>query len=428
MNPGQIRPRLRIVFVYDALVPYCTGGAEQRFHALATRLAERHDVHYVTWRFWGPEPTTVRDGITLHGVGAPRDFYGTDGKRTIREALAFAVRVPAVLRRIRADVVDVSATPYLPLYAVWLTTRITGTPLVATWHEYWGEHWRTYLPDRTAVARVAAVAESAARPLADRRVAVSAFTARRMLTGGQARSTIDVVGNGVDLGRLSGAGTDDHISDVLFLGRLIDEKRVDILIRAIGLLAGRFPKLRCAVVGDGPERARLIQLASDLGVDRLVTFLGRVTDERIPALMRSSRIFVLPSVREGYGIAVVEAQACGLVPVVVRSPLSAASDLIDDGTDGLICDPTPESLAAALGALLEDPDRLAQLSRAARVSGSLRGWGDRAEDMERIYLDLTSSHRKLDRAGRRDVGHDRRSPRDAEGPGAIVDSTAEASA
>lgn len=410
---GVTRPaRLRIGFVYDALVPYLTGGAERRYHELATRLAERHDVHYVTWRFWGPDRTLVRDGITYHGVGPARSFYGQDGKRTIREAAEFAARVPWALARLRLDVVDASATPYLPLYAAWAATRASRTPLVATWHEYWGEHWTTYLPGRPAVARIARVAEAGARAFADRRVAVSEFTARRMVAGQRAgrrlgRRTargIDIVGNGVDHGAMAGAIPDPVRSDVLFVGRLIDEKRVDLLVRAIGALTESHPDLRCVIVGDGPERERLERLAAEIGVAARVVFVGRVPDDRVPRLMRASRILVLPSIREGYGIAVVEGQACGLVPVVVRSDLSAAPDLVSDGHDGVVCEPTVAGLAGALAGLLSDRPRLKRMSAAARASGATRGWDTRALEMERIYLELATSNGTVSRPDLRNVG------------------------
>ena len=409
-DPGATL-RLRIAFVYDALVPYCSGGAERRFHELAIRLAERHDVHHVTWRFWGDEPTIVRDGVTLHGIGAPRGFYGSDGKRTIREAAEFAARLPAVLGRLGADVVDASATPFLPLYSAWATTRVTRTPLVATWHEFWGDHWLDYLPDRPVVARAARFVEGAARHLADRRIAVSPFTARRM--SGRAHGTagrgdsggdrgeaqvrgvdgMDVVGNGVDLAAMSGATVDEQRSDLIYVGRLIDEKRVDLLIHAVAGLIGRFPDLRCVIVGDGPERAALNALAEERGVAGHIAFLGRVSDERVPSLMRASRVLVLPSAREGYGITVVEGQACRLVPVVAASPMSAAPDLIADGVDGLIFDPTPAGLTTVLADLLGDGRRLRRMARAARATADQRGWDGRALEMERVYIDLVAGRR-----------------------------------
>lgn len=374
---------MRIAFVYDALVPYCNGGAERRFFELATRLAARHEVHYVTWRYWGSEPTIVRDGVTLHGVGSPRPFYGDDGRRTLREMAEFAVRLPRVLARLDVDVVDVSATPFLPVYAAWLATRWSRTPLVATWHEYWGEHWQTYLPDRPVLSRLARLAEATARPFADRRVAVSAFTARRMATGA-GRRAIDVVPNGVDLEGLS-VRPGERRSDVVFVGRLIAEKRVDLLIGAIAAVARTRPRVRCLVIGDGPEREALTALAAKFGVEANVQFVGRVADDELRRLMAGSRVFVLPSDREGYGITVVEAQAAGLVPVVTRSELSAAPDLVRSGIDGLVVEPTVSAVADAIDGLLGDTAGRKAMAGAARLAASTRGWDDRVADMERVY-------------------------------------------
>jgi glycosyltransferase involved in cell wall biosynthesis len=401
--PGTtgVPDRLRIAFVYDALVPYLSGGAERRFHELATRLATRHEVHYVTWRFWGPEPTIVRDGVTLHGVGAPRDFYGADGKRTIREAAEFAVRLVPVLRRLDVDVVDASTLPYLPLYGAWLATRLSGTPLVATWHEFWGEHWAGYLPERPLVARIARLLEAGARRLGERPVAVSQFTARRMfgVTPPRPVDDIDVVGNGVDVARIRSAAPDPVRSDVIYVGRLIDEKRVDLILHATAALRDRFPATRVAIAGEGPEGDRLRALAAELGVADQVAFLGRVPDGRIPGLLKASRILALPSIREGFGIVVVEAQAAGLVPVVARSPHSAAADLVLDGRNGVLFEPTAASLADALARLLGDEPMLEALAAGARKSADRHGWDDRTMEMERIYGQVARAARPR-RSGR----------------------------
>lgn len=375
---------LRIGLVYDALYPYVTGGAEKRYHELAMRLAERNEVHELTWQFWDGPADTVRDGIHLHGVGRPPALYGADGKRTVREALAFSVRLLPVLLRQRWDVVDCSATPYLPLYAAWLGTRLTRTPLVATWHEFWGEHWHDYLPQRPMVARVARALESGSRRLGDLTVPVSEFTAERMgLANGADRLT---VGNGVDLAAIRGARRAGARTDLVFVGRLIDEKRVDLLLEAVRALTVRFPDLRCTVVGDGPERAALEGRALRLGIADRVTFTGRIEGSRVYGVMKSASILVMPSIREGFGITVAEAQACGTVPVVVRSPMSAAPALVRDGVDGLVCEATTASLADALTRLLADPARLEAMSREARRVARRYDWDLLADRMERVYL------------------------------------------
>lgn len=375
---------MKIAFVYDGLYPYLKGGAERRYFELATRLSARHEVHYITWRHWGAAGSARHGGFTVHGVGAPRPFYGEDGKRTVAEAAEFALRLLPALRRRRYDVIDCSATPYLPLYSCWVAARATRTPLIATWHEFWGDHWNAYLPSRPAVAHVARLLEAGCRPLGDVRVAVSPFTARR-LAAGRGGTTARVVGNGVSLDTIKRTPPSDEPSDIIFVGRLIEDKKVDVLLQALHILVGEFPRIRCNIVGDGPEREHLERLAASLSLGENVCFAGRVQDGQTFGLMKSAKVLALPSIREGFGITVIEAQASGCVPVVARGPHTAAPDLVRDEIDGLVCEPTAESLAAGLALLLRDPARLGSMQSQAGRSAAKWDWDELARDMEDIY-------------------------------------------
>jgi glycosyltransferase involved in cell wall biosynthesis len=382
--------RLRIGYVYDGLYPELKGGAERRYHELAKRLGQDHDVHYVTWRYWPGASDITRDGVRLHAVGRPREMYGADGKRTIDEAVAFAARLVPVLLRQRFDVIDCSATPYVPLYAAWLASRLTRTPLVTTWHEYWGDYWLDYLPDRPKTARLARGIEALGKRLGDVVVPVSPFTARRLGVDAASRP-VRVVGNGVPLDQIAAATPSDERHDLVFVGRLIDDKRVDLLIEAVGQLSRQMPDLRCLVIGDGPERTKLEALADARGLAGRIRFSGRLEDASMYGHMKAAPVFVQPSTREGFGITVVEAQACGAVPVVVRSEMSAASDLVRDGVDGILCDPTSQSLATAITVLLDDPVRLATMRSAALDNARQYSWDAIASQMAAVYEEAVAA-------------------------------------
>jgi L-malate glycosyltransferase len=375
---------VKIAIVHDGLYPYFKGGIERRNYELATRLSARHEVHYITWRHWGAASSAPHEGFTVHGVGAPRPFYGEDGKRTVGEAAAFALRLLPELRKERYDVIDCSATPYLALYSCWLAARATRTPLIATWHEFWGDHWKAYLPRRPVVARIAQRIEAGARPLGDIHVAVSPFTARRLGVG-PGGITARVVGNGVSLDAIKRVSTARQRSDIVFVGRLIEDKKVDLLLQAVHRLLGEFPGLRCTIVGDGPEREHLERLAASLSRGAHVRFTGPMDDAQTFGLMKAAKILALPSIREGFGITVIEAQASGCVPVVVRGPHTAAPDLVRDGVDGLVCDPTAVSLAASLAMLLRDPARLASMKAQGKRSAAKSDWDQVAVQMEDLY-------------------------------------------
>jgi glycosyltransferase involved in cell wall biosynthesis len=375
---------VRIAIVYDALYPYVRGGAERRNHELSTRLRASHDVHVISWHYWDGPSVMVRDGITYHGVGRPPALYGADGKRRVSEVVSFSLRILPVLLRHRFDVIDSSATPYVPLYSAWLASRLTRRPLVVTWHEFWGDHWLDYLPQRPLVARLARAIESASRRLGDTLIAVSPFTAARL--GQRADSRLRVIGNGIDLAAIRRAEQAVEPAEIAFVGRLIDEKRVDLLIDALALLRRRMPAVRCVIVGDGPQRDALEQRAGGLGVGDAVRFTGTLLDGEAYAQLKASRVFVLPSLREGFGVAVVEAQACGSVPIVVRSPMSAAPYLLRDGVDGRLCEPDPAAIADTLEELLTNDARRDQMSAAAERSASAHEWAAVAAHMEQAYV------------------------------------------
>jgi len=380
--------RLRIALAYDARYPDHHGGAERRYHEIASRLAGKHDVEYITWGHPGDATASARAGYRVRSIGLAPPLYGADGKRTVREAVSFAARVLPTLVRGRYDVIDCSATPYVPLYACWLASRVSRTPLVVTWHEFWGDHWLSYLPRRPIVARVARRLERSGRLFGDRLIPVSAFTARRMgLSGMDPR--VSVVGNGVAIDAIQAAPRQQQV-DVIYLGRLIDEKRVDLLLHAIAVLSRDRPRVTGLIVGEGPERAALEALAGSLGLGNRVRFTGSLDTARAFGHLKSANAMVLPSVREGFGIAVLEAQGAGAVPVVVRSPASAAADLIRDGVDGLLCEPTAESVAASMQALLADPARRVAMARHARRAARQRDWARVADQMEALYREAAA--------------------------------------
>jgi L-malate glycosyltransferase len=119
-----------------------------------------------------------------------------------------------------------------------------------------------------------------------------------------------------------------------------------------------------------------------------VRFLGQVSSTEVAGHLRAARVLVLPSVREGYGMAVAEAQAAGIVPVVVRAPFSAAPDLVRDGVDGVLVEPTVESVAEGIAGLLTDEPRLRQMAANAQVVGRSRDWDSVAAKTAALYRGL----------------------------------------
>jgi glycosyltransferase involved in cell wall biosynthesis len=154
------------------------------------------------------------------------------------------------------------------------------------------------------------------------------------------------------------------------VGRLVPVKGHDLLVRAFGSAVRAGLDASLEVVGDGPERARLEALVAEQGLAETVRFSGALANEALVSALEQADAFVLPSRREGFGVALVEALATGLPALATRS--GGPNDIIEPG-DGLLVPPDDEAALAyglaALGQTLDTYDRPAIASRAvARFS------------------------------------------------------------
>lgn len=166
---------------------------------------------------------------------------------------------------------------------------------------------------------------------------------------------------------------------VMYSGRLIPLKAVDVLIAAVAR-AGGDPLL--AIVGDGPERPALERRARALLGDR-ARFLGDRPYGELPSLYGAADVFVLPSRREVWGLVVNEALAAG-VPVVASTATGAAHDLIGPTGAGLLVEPDDElGLTAALRHILDDDEARARMRHAAREAVATRDCAAYARDLVR---------------------------------------------
>jgi glycosyltransferase involved in cell wall biosynthesis len=153
------------------------------------------------------------------------------------------------------------------------------------------------------------------------------------------KNNIKIIPNGIDFEMIERIKASEEESDVIFAGRLIKEKNVDVLIKAVKLVKKEVPEVKCKIIGEGPEKSKLEKLAYDLGLESNVEFMGFLGDhDDVIAYMKSSKVLMLPSTREGFGIAALEANACGLPVITVNHKMNAVCDFIERDRNGFICE------------------------------------------------------------------------------------------
>lgn len=169
-------------------------------------------------------------------------------------------------------------------------------------------------------------------------------------------------------GRPPAPRDDGAAPDLVTVGHLIPRKRHADVLRALWLLREQHPHLRWLVVGDGPERANLERLTTELDLHDRVTFAGRLPPAEAQAQARRAAVFVLPSVDEAFGVAYVEAMAGGVPAIGCRGEPGPEEIAAAGGGIRLVPPGEPEALAAELRALLDEPSWRRELGDAARAT------------------------------------------------------------
>lgn len=341
----------KIALVYDAIYPYIKGGAERRFYELGKRLVNDHtEVHLYGMKFWEGPPVIKRHGLILHGIAKARPLYTKSGRRSISQAVLFGL---ASFKLLFADfdVIDCCGFPYFSLFPAKLAAIIKRKPLYATWHEVWGkDYWREYL-GRLGIFGY--LVERQAAHLPNQIITNNTAVAERLKTELGVLKPIHIIANGVDT-RAFADVLPSHASDVIYVGRLVDFKHIDYLVRAVGELKKKGLTLKAMIVGEGPELPKLKTLADRLNVSKQFTWSGFIEDSNeVYALMKASKVFVLPSSREGFGIVVVEANACGLPVITVNEPANTAQFLIKNKVNGSVVSLGVSAIADSINGWLD---------------------------------------------------------------------------
>ena len=325
---------MRIALVSDVIYPYHMGGKERRLDEVSRRLAAAgHDVHVYTMQWWEGERTKTEHGVHFHAICKQYELY-QDERRSIKEGVMFALACFKLLGQ-KFDVADVDHMPYFPLYSMWLVCLLKHKPMLATWHEVWGrKYWQTYMGGLSG--RIAFLIERGSIFLPKQFLAVSPFTAKRLQEEyGVKPDRITTSMNGISLDIIKASKPARVKSDLIFVGRLLAHKNVDMLVRAVAELKKSKPDVRAVVVGKGPEAKALKKLAADLGVAKNIAFVPPIdASEDLFAAMKASKVFVFPSEREGFGLIAMEANACGLPVLTLDTPANATATLITPGKNG----------------------------------------------------------------------------------------------
>jgi glycosyltransferase involved in cell wall biosynthesis len=347
------RPKRPVVaLVTDAIYPYNRGGKELRYHEFTQKIADRAEIHVYTMHWWLGERKHSDQAVTFHAISRLIPLYSKSHRRSISQATIFAFGCARLLLR-RFDVLEADHMPYLQIPVLRIVTLLRRKRFVVTWHEVWGpSYWRQYLGP---LGRVAWFIEWLAMRLPDHIIASSPQTADRLQSILGARARITVAPNGIDLAAVNCALPASSATDLVVVSRLLPHKRIDMLLDVVALLHARGRPVTCRIIGDGPERVTLQEKASAAGLADAVDFRSDVREQKdLYSLVKAAKVFVFPSSREGFGIAVLEALACGIPVVTTSAADNLSQHLVARSPRGVVCAPSARAIADAVSQLLSE--------------------------------------------------------------------------
>ncbi len=397
-SPTLSRRPLRIVLGAVTYPPDVNGAAHFAQRLAEGLAAQGHEVHVVCHSTTSGSTRENVDGVTVHRVGS----YATGVHGTIRMMSPWKASREAdrLLDEIRPDVVHVQSHFYITRGLI-NAARGRGIGLVATNH-FVPENIFGYLKVPKMLQGLAAklLWSNLLRHYGKAEI-VTAPTPRAvnlLQENGFAKRTL-AISCGIDVERYATRARrhraqhpDRETRNVLFVGRLDEEKHIDDLLRATSVLRETLP-LRLEIVGDGSRKAAFEQLADELGIADIVRFTGFVSDDELLDAYARADLFVMPSIAELQSIATLEAMSAG-TPVVLANAM-ALPHLVREGENGRLYPPRDvHALAGAMGEVLRDReviDRMGAAGERLVSQHDIRVVLDRFESLYRHVIDPEES-------------------------------------
>lgn len=348
------------------------GGAEVHLYEILTRMAQRG--HRVTWLAAGFPGGSTRDSYDGIDVIRRGTWYNANFtlQRLLKEFLA-SQSADLVIEDINKipffapRVTDVPVMPVIP-HLFGATVFRETNPLLAAYVWF----WERFIPGVYRGCRFCVISPS---------------TKDDLIRRGIPADKIEVVLCGLDHDRYRVIDGAERFAQptIVHFGRVRKYKAIDVVIKAVKRIRERVPGARLIVIGDGPELGNLKKLTARLDMEDAVEFTGRIPTEQMVETLNRCHLFMNASPKEGWGLTVVEANACG-VPVI-GSDRPGLKDSILDGKTGYLVDYGDDAAFAERGVeLLTSPDTWRRMSAAALEWAGTMTWERTADEMEPLFL------------------------------------------
>ena len=385
---------MKIALFTDTFPPQVNGVANVVKSSAEILVEKGHDVRVFTVSSGkaskGPSPEKF--GLTRI-FSMP--FFGYPNER-------FSLPLGWTLAKIKSfkpDIIHVH-TPFAVGWEAVLSKKILGIPLVGTHHTFFDHYLKHIYADYGWAKKLSSKYVAAFYNRCDLVVSPTMTLADTLESYGVSRPMV-VVPNSIDTDFFKPAADKNEKEELkkqlgfsknvlVYMGRVSYEKSIDVVIRAMSVIAGKSTDSTLVIIGGGPERENLEILAKRIGVEKNVRFMGFLYGRELAAALRASDVFVTASKSENFPLSVIEAMASGL-PIVAVSALGLP-EIVEDGRSGFLVSPDrPEEIADRVLKLFNNETLLEKYSSASRELSNRYSKGGIALIHEKNYEDLLIS-------------------------------------
>jgi glycosyltransferase involved in cell wall biosynthesis len=359
---------MRIAILTELFFPH-VGGTEFRLYEIAKRLVVRgHDVDVFTIQHSPQIPQEEQvQGIHVHRYAYSPSYVTSNGLRSVRGVLGYSLATALKANGTRYDVYYFGQWPLLHA----LLARPLVSPCVQEWCEVWHRH-------------IVTLEKTLAR-LMENHVAVSEFTKRRMTEFlGLGSDQITVIPNGVDLRQFVGPSPRKIWGRLVYIGRLAPHKGLEDLIDAYKIVKEKDSQVELFIAGSGTFLPTINEYVKRVEGIRI---LGPISEAEKVELLKNAWLFAMPSRREGFPLAPLEAMAAGTPVLTVDHPDNGLKDICTHG-NGIVTPPNSASIASTVLELLSNEEEWNSMRRASLSYAQEHDWESITNQVEDYFNSL----------------------------------------
>ncbi|MGP6240481.1 glycosyltransferase family 4 protein [Cuniculiplasma sp. SKW4] len=318
---------MKIAFITDRVYPLYTGGYEYLIYNISQKLSQYYDVYIFTSL---NENYKKIGNVKYCKISKVYKYTNSKGIHNIKDSIKFILKLLLNIKKLRDfDIIFLNTIPYF--YFGHILRKLKGKR-ISIFHEA----WYSYLDNSNIFFKFIIVHEiGKIVNHSDAIIAVSSATEKSLITNYKAKNVYRIpIGINID----DNDNKQNIKYDLVYLGRLTSIKHIENLLLAIKNIKTEFPKISCVIAGFGDQSEHLINLSQKLGIMNNISFIGYIKDDDKYFLLRSCKIFVMPSEREGFSIATLEAMYCGAVPIIAKpeyDEIFGAADFVINNETGL---------------------------------------------------------------------------------------------